>query len=107
MIATTMHTSLLDRLIAAVRGAVADILGSSSGFGHANFDVVGGQLIPRSVTVTHQPENGESIEVLISRLQTSGEWRDGDLVEFVYNKHRLQLVRITRNPPRVAIEVGS
>jgi hypothetical protein len=91
---------MLDRLIAAVRGAVADILGSSSGFGHADFDVVDGQLVPRSITVTHHPRDGESFEVFLVRLKTTEQWQDGDLVEFVYNKHRLQLVRITRNPPR-------
>jgi hypothetical protein len=95
---------MLDRLIAAVRGAIADILNSSSGFGHAAFEVVDGELVPRQITITHHPRNGESFEVFIARLKTTEQWHDGDLVEFVYNKHRLQLVRITRNPPRAPVE---
>lgn len=98
---------MLDRIIAAVRGAVRDILNSSSGFGHADFEVRDGQLIPRSTTVTYQPERGESFEALLDRLHTTSQWQDGDLVEFVYNRHELQLVRITRNPPKAALEAGA
>lgn len=93
---------MLDRLIAAIRAAITDILNSSSGFGHAEFEVMDGELIPRRVTITHHPRDGERFNAFITRLRSDGEWRDGDLVEFVYNRHKLHLVRITRNPPKAA-----
>jgi hypothetical protein len=89
---------MLDRIIAAVRGAIADILNSASGYGHVDFEVVDGELRPRQITITHQPNPGERLNAFLARLSADGAWHDGDHVEFVYNKHRLHLVRVTRSP---------
>ena len=96
-----MQPSIIDRLLAAVRAAASDILGSTSGFGHTDFVVENGELVPCQTTITHKPNPGESFEVFVSRLKITGQWQDGDAVQFVYNNKRLDVVRITRNPPKL------
>lgn len=95
-------SSLLGRLVAVVTAAAKDIVDSANGFGHNDFEVnEAGELVPRSTTITIQPERGEGFDAFVQRLKATDQWRAGDAVQFVYNNRKLQLVRITRNPPKV------
>ncbi len=98
---TTMPTlspsfSLFDRLVAAAR----DILSSTSGFGHNDFEVdASGELVPVQTTITHQPNKHESDDVFVQRLKRDKQWQAGDRVQVVYNNRKIQIIKITRNPP--------
>jgi hypothetical protein len=99
-----MPASLFDRLVAVVSAAAHDILHSANGFGHTDFEVAAdGELVPRGTTITIQPESGEDFAVFVARLKATDQWRAGDAVQFVSNKRKLQLVRITRNPPKTEL----
>lgn len=100
--------SIFDRLMSAVSAAASDILASSSGFGHNDFEVDDdGELIPHRTTITHQPNNKlESDEQFIRRLKQTGQWQRGDAVQIVYNNRKIQLVKITRNPPKASVQDG-
>jgi hypothetical protein len=95
-------SNLFSHVLAVVKAAAQDIVDSANGFGHNDFAVdADGNLVPRSTTITIQPRKGEGFDPFVQRLKDTRQWRENDMVQFVYNNGNLQLVRITRNPPRV------